>query len=71
MKNLPNFEEFLNENMHSFVADKIDGKIDFLMNGDYDEDEERLKDLHVEISKLASTPKRKKALKYIETKIKI
>ena len=68
MKNLHTFEEFVNENIHSFAADKIDGKIDFLMNGDYDEDEDMLKDLHAAISKLSSTPKRKKALKYIETK---
>jgi hypothetical protein len=70
MKNLQTFEEFLNENIHYFAVDKIDGKIDFLLNGDYDDDKERLEDLRVAINKLYSTPRRKKALKYIENKLK-
>lgn len=70
MKNLQTFKEFLNESIYDFSADKIDGKIDFLLNGDYDEDSEKLKDLKDAINKFASTPKRKKALSYIENKLK-
>ena len=76
MKHLHTFESFLSEAVNEsksalvgFAADKIDGKIDFLLNGDYDNDTEMLKDLRDAINKFAATPRRKEALKYIENKL--
>ncbi len=64
-------EKLLNESsIHNFAANKIDGKIDFLLNGDYDKDVEMLNDLKDAINRFALTPKRKKALMYIDDKLK-
>lgn len=51
--------------LRDFHADKIDDKIEFLLNGDYDDDKDKLVSLKNAISKLANTPKRKKAIEYI------
>ena len=73
MKHIKLYEEFIEESskssIYDFAADKIDSKIDFLLNGDYDDNIEMLKDLKDAINKFASTPQRKTALKYIENKL--
>lgn len=51
--------------LRDFHADKIDDKIEFLLNGDYDDDKDKLVSLKNAINKLANTPKRKKAIEYI------
>jgi hypothetical protein len=71
MKKIPTFEEYVNESsLHQFAINKIDDKIEFLMNGDYDKDEDMLKDFKDALLKLAKTPNRENAIKYIEKKLK-
>jgi len=58
------------EKTHNAFVQKIDDKIEFLLNGDYDNEPEYMEELYDAIVKLANTPTRKKAISYIKNKLK-
>ena len=58
------------EKTHNAFVQKIDDKIEFLLNGDYDNEPEYMEELYDAIVKLANTPTRKRAISYIENKLK-
>jgi hypothetical protein len=58
------------EKTHNAFVQKIDDKIEFLLNGDYDNEPEYMEELYGAIVKLANTPTRKRAISYIKNKLK-
>jgi hypothetical protein len=58
------------EKTHNAFVQKIDDKIEFLLNGDYDNEPEYMEELYDAIVKLANTPTRKRAISYIKNKLK-
>ena len=58
------------EKTHNAFVQKIDDKIEFLLNGDYDNEPEYMEELYGAIVKLANKPTRKRAISYIENKLK-
>jgi hypothetical protein len=54
---------------HNAFVQKIDDKIEFLLNGDYDNEPEYMEELYGAIVKLANTPTRKRAISYIKNKL--
>ena len=63
-------EDYDDEKTHNAFVQKIDDKIEFLLNGDYDDEPEYMEELYDAIVKLANTPTRKRAISYIENKLK-
>ena len=63
-------EDYDDEKTHNAFVQKIDDKIEFLLNGDYDNEPEYMEELYDAIVKLANTPTRKKAISYIKNKLK-
>jgi hypothetical protein len=57
------------EKTHNAFVQKIDDKIEFLLNGDYDNEPEYMEELYGAIVKLANTPTRKRAISYIKNKL--
>jgi hypothetical protein len=57
------------EKTHNAFVQKIDDKIEFLLNGDYDNEPEYMEELYDAIVKLANTPTRKRAISYIKNKL--